>query len=552
MKKTLLYLFLFLSLAVQAQTQITCAEARSYALSVSADGEWYNDGAYYSVEGYVTSIQVAWDAQWKNITFWMADTESGGKVIEAYRCVAAMQDDAPNVGSYVRVTGRLTKYGNIPEFDAGCTCEILYYSNPPVNLGYKTIADFIALANPKDTCILRGVVSGIVSTQYGNFNLEDNTGSVYVYGLANFSTYGIEEGDTLTIAGIYLLYNSVHEVIGARFISNKKPQGEEPPVEYSLLRVCAQNLENYYYNYSQSARPSYSDQAGFQNKTAKIVNAMLQIDADIYAFCEVEAKPIVLAQLADSMNARAGVAGRYAAVSDGIDYTWYEGIADNQIKSGFIYRTDKVSTLGSNTAATSGYGYYSRTMRIQAFRETSSNEALVLSMNHFKAKDSSEDQGESMRQINAENLVNALDWVTTDPDILVLGDLNCEYGETPIMTIVNAGFEEQLLRFDADAYSHCYGGGELIDHVLANPSMQSQIVNAYVKHICTWRCTDGVYSSTSYSDHDPYVIEINLGNKSLRCAETAIKEETAQKIIRHGQLVIIRGGVEYTITGQRL
>jgi predicted extracellular nuclease len=102
------------------------------------------------------------------------------------------------------------------------------------------------------------------------------------------------------------------------------------------IRVCAQNLENYYYNYTQSTRPSYSDAAGFQAKTRKIVNAMLDIDADIYAFCEVEANPIVLQQLADSMNAHAGVSGRYMAVDDGIDYEWYEGIADNQIKSGFI------------------------------------------------------------------------------------------------------------------------------------------------------------------------------------------------------------------------
>ena len=240
---------------------------------------------------------------------------------------------------------------------------------------------------------------------------------------------------------------------------------------------------------------------------------MLGIDADIYAFCEVEAKPIVLQQLADSMSARAGASGRYVAVSDNIDEDW-SSTYDNNIKSGFIYRTDKVSTVGSNTGAVSGNGYYAHTMRLQAFRQLSDGEKLMVSMNHFKAKDSSSDQGEAMRETNATNLINALKKVTVDPDILVLGDLNCEATETPIQMILDAGYEEQLLKYDPYAWSHCYNGGELIDHVLANSSMADQIVNAYVKHICAYKCNSAVTQSMSWSDHDPYVVEINLSSTS--------------------------------------
>lgn len=564
MKKITTFFFVLAALLmterIQAQISVTCAEAREYALSVSDNNELYNGGAYYTMQGYVTAIQTAWSSSWKNVSFWIADTENGGKVIQAYRCVANTQEEAPNVGSFVRVTGQLTKYGSTPEVAAGCTCEILSNTEPPTNLGYQTIAHFIEMANTKDTCVLKGVVTNIANTQYGNFDLEDNTASIYVYGLSrdaagnsiSFSSLGIEVGDTLTISGIYQYYNNTtHEVVSARFISNKKPQGQEQPVTTGTLRVCAQNLENYYYNYTYSDRPKYSDAAGFRTKTVRIVNAMLTIDADIYAFCEVEAKPIVLEQLADSMNAHAGVPGRYAAVYDGIDYTWYEGISDNQIKSGFIYRTDRVTTLGNNTGATSGNGYYAHTMRIQAFRHLSSNEALVLSMNHFKAKDSSSDQGESTRMTNARNLVNALRNVSADPDILILGDLNCEYGEAPISTIINAGYEEQILRFDSAAYSHCYNGGELIDHVLANASMRRQVVNAYVKHICTYKCTSGVYNS--YADHDPYIVEIELGRVPTDIqSETVPYEPSARKQLRHGQIIIIRGDQVYTITGQRL
>ena len=633
---------------IQAQTEISCTQARSYALSVEKDNELYNGGATYVVQGYVTSIQNPWSSKYKNVTFWMADTQNGGKVIEAYKCKAETQADAPNEGALVRVTGKLTKYGSTPEFAKDCTCEIIVNGEPPINLGPKTIAEFISLANTKDTCILTGVVTNIASTQYGNFYINDNTGTAYVYGLSNFTSYGIEEGDTVTVAGVYTLYNSTHEVVGARYISHKKPAETWVPVPTTIsefialndgkryilrgvdsnitdqtygrftltdetadiivwgidknedgnafafnasdisegdtlsitgiyqlynsknevtsahyishvhpassgqagtLRICAQNLENYYYNYNESSRPDYNDAEGFRTKTIKIVNAMLDIDADIYAFCEVEAKPIVLQQLADSMNAHAGVAGRYAAVEDGL-YIATDSY-DNAIKSGFIYRTDKIATVGSNTGAVS-YGYYSHTMRIQAFRQLSNNEKLIVSMNHFKAKDSSSDQGEAQRLTNANNLVSAVGNLTADPDILILGDLNCEYGEAPITTIVNAGFEEQLLKYNSSAWSHCYGGGELIDHVLANASMAAQIVNAHVEHICAYKCNSAVSSDQSWSDHDPYVIDINLGNSAPTALEMVQIEPQARKEIRHGQIIIIRGGVEYTITGQRL
>lgn len=648
MKKFFLFLLLVPAMLIQAQTEISCTQARSYALSVEKDNELYNGGATYVVQGYVTSIQNPWSSKYKNVTFWMADTQNGGKVIEAYKCKAETQADAPNEGALVRVTGKLTKFGTTPEFAKDCTCEIIVNGEPPINLGPKTIAEFISLANTKDTCILTGVVTNIASTQYGNFYINDNTGTAYVYGLSNFTSYGIEEGDTVTVAGVYTLYNSTHEVVGARYISHKKPAETWVPVPTTIsefialndgkryilrgvvsnitdqtygrftltdetadiivwgidknedgnafafnasdisegdtlsitgiyqlynsknevtsahyishvhpassgqagtLRICAQNLENYYYNYTQSSRPSYSDAAGFRTKTVKIVNAMLGIDADIYAFCEVEAKPIVLQQLADSMNAHAGVAGRYAAVEDGL-YIATDSY-DNAIKSGFIYRTDKIATVGSNTGAVS-YGYYSHTMRIQAFRQLSNNEKLIVSMNHFKAKDSSSDQGEAQRLTNANNLVSAVGNLTADPDILILGDLNCEYGEAPITTIVNAGFEEQLLKYNSSAWSHCYGGGELIDHVLANASMAAQIVNAHVEHICAYKCNSTVSSDQSWSDHDPYVIDINLGNYAPTALEMVQIEPQARKEIRHGQLIIIRGGEAFTVTGQRV
>lgn len=375
----------------------------------------------------------------------------------------------------------------------------------------------------EETYTVEGYVNFIdkneFNTSYNNmtFWIADTRGTANSSALGALQCYRcrpdreLEVGDKVRVVTQLRKYYSTVETYPTNAPATWLESQPEP--ETGSLRVCAQNLNNYYYNYTQSTRPSYSDEAGFQEKTQKIVNAMLDIDADIYAFCEVEATPIALQHLAEAMSTQAGEAGRYVAVSDGIDYTWYEGISDNQIKSGFIYRTDRVKTYGSNTSAVSGNGYYAHTMRLQVFEQKENGERLVVSMNHFKAKDSSDDQGAAMRETNATNLLNALKKVTVDPDILILGDLNCQYGETPITMLINAGYEEQLLKYNPSAWSHCYGSGELIDHVFANASMANQIVNAYVKHVSAYKCNAAVSSWQSWSDHDPYVVEINLSTE---------------------------------------
>ena len=317
----------------------------------------------------------------------------------------------------------------------------------------------------------------------------------------------------------------------------------ERDTTYGSLRICAQNLENYYIN-SNTGRGNFT-QAEINAKTSKIVNMMLTINADIYAFCEVEAKPEVLTYLANAANSAYG-ANVFVAVSDGIDVDW-DATLNNNIKSGFIYRSDRVAPVGSNNAIYSA-NYYCNTMRYQAFQQLSNGEKLVVSMNHFKAKDSSSDQGESTRLTNANRLVNTLSTVTTDPDILILGDLNCQYGEAPITYIMNAGYAEQILRFDSTNYSHCYGGGELIDHVIANSSMEQQIVDAYVRHLST-TCSTGVTSDMSYSDHDPYVVEINLSSSTTPSSITtcAAAAQAALSVSANNELY--NNGATYTIRG---
>lgn len=225
-----------------------CAEAAAAALSVADNNVYYNDSAVYTIEGYVTAIQTAYSSTYNNISFWMADAADGGKVLEAFRAVCATADDAPAVGDKVAVTGALTKYNSTPEFGAGCTYVIKEKAPvvEPKNLGEKTIAEFLALKNTVDTCVLTGIVYNIYNTTYGNLYLTEGTDTLSIYGVLTpegeakqFESLNVAEGDTLTVKAVYGEYNNKPQAKNAVFVAVAKkqivPTGDTIAIEISSI-----------------------------------------------------------------------------------------------------------------------------------------------------------------------------------------------------------------------------------------------------------------------------------------------------------------------------
>ena len=78
-----------------------------------------------------------------------------------------------------------------------------------------TARDFLKLpVNDTTSYVLKGVVSNVKYSSRGSFYLNDNTGSVYVYGLIDpsnpgksFSQLEIVRGDTLTVQGRFTIYD---------------------------------------------------------------------------------------------------------------------------------------------------------------------------------------------------------------------------------------------------------------------------------------------------------------------------------------------------------
>mgnify|MGYP003318796466 CR=1 FL=1 len=102
-----------------------------------------------------------------------------------------------------------------------------------------TIQEFLDRADEQTEYQLTGVVTSIVNTQYGNLYIEDETGSIYIYGLLTpegeakqFESLDVDVNDTLTVRGTYTLYNNIVEIKNATYVDNKKFPGTDP-VEYA-------------------------------------------------------------------------------------------------------------------------------------------------------------------------------------------------------------------------------------------------------------------------------------------------------------------------------
>ncbi len=158
------------------------------------------------------------------------------------------------VGDEVVICGKLMNYrGNTPETVAGKA--YLYSLNGTSEGGSGggeggeeggettevkkvSVSDFNSAAVSKTQKYqLTGKVSGTINTTYGNFDLVDDTGTVYVYGLTktdlgygaqndkSFESLGIKEGDTVTLIGYRGEYNGKIEVMYAYYVSHTSGSG---------------------------------------------------------------------------------------------------------------------------------------------------------------------------------------------------------------------------------------------------------------------------------------------------------------------------------------
>ncbi|MBO4557688.1 MAG: hypothetical protein J5693_03660 [Bacteroidales bacterium] len=96
-----------------------------------------------------------------------------------------------------------------------------------------SIADYLALGANTDPYTITGTITRVTSTKYGNFDLTDETGTIYVYGLLNedleaqkcFKDKELALGDVLTVKANTLQFyekDQIWEIVNAVYVSHTK------------------------------------------------------------------------------------------------------------------------------------------------------------------------------------------------------------------------------------------------------------------------------------------------------------------------------------------
>jgi hypothetical protein len=75
-----------------------------------------------------------------------------------------------------------------------------------------TIEEFLAAEVGNTQYRLKGVITNIANTTYGNLYLRDFSGETFVYGIEDFQEKGLKEGDIITIVGKRAAYNGNPQV----------------------------------------------------------------------------------------------------------------------------------------------------------------------------------------------------------------------------------------------------------------------------------------------------------------------------------------------------
>ena len=277
----------------------------------------------------------------------------------------------------------------------------------------------------------------------------------------------------------------------------------------------------------------------YARQLEKTVTALTMLDADIIGLIELENNASEsLSALASAMNTRLGSP----------DYAWVDTgtIHDDAIKTGFLYRSTRVSTAGNFALLDHGVDSRfndarNRPALAQSFVLDANGAVVTVAVNHLKSKGSSCDadgdpnlgDGQGNCNITRTNAAAALaDWLATDPtgsgdsDVLIIGDLNAYLEEDPLATLANAGFTN-LLSTQAEPYSFVFDAqAGALDHAIASASLAPQVVatmewhiNADEPQLLDYNLENGrdpglFDGTTPYraSDHDPVVIGINLSN----------------------------------------
>ena len=101
---------------------------------------------------------------------------------------------------------------------------------PAEEVVYTTVAEFLAAAEDDTVYTLKGTITAVANTTYGNFDLTDETGTVLIYGLCSpegeakyWAASGAKVGDDIVVKTVRTSYNNAPQGKNAIFVELISP-----------------------------------------------------------------------------------------------------------------------------------------------------------------------------------------------------------------------------------------------------------------------------------------------------------------------------------------
>lgn len=329
-----------------------------------------------------------------------------------------------------------------------------------------------------------------------------------------------------------------------RWTPNKRP--ERPDVGKADTTVASFNVLNYFTtidNGRNNARGADTKRE-FTRQEAKIVAAIIALDADVTGLMELENSLEAENRLVAALNQTLGKEA-YKGCGLPQDFQDAPGGQDS-IRVGIIYRSDRVKPVGNVSMIQDKAFNSARTPIVQTFKPKGSGKPFSVVVNHFKSKgganradDANKNKGDGQGAFNANRLGQALaikNFIEKNsqgnrrPRVLVIGDLNAYEQEDPIDALRASGLVDlhELANAKKDNpdkspkyYSYIYRGQSgSLDHAFGTKSLAKDVTGVAVWHINADEPRSMDYNEEfnpkelfkpdpfRSSDHDPVLIGI--------------------------------------------
>lgn len=202
------------NISLDPTTVQAAAPGQSFDVAVTADGAWVAD-----------------------TPDWITVSPANGEGSQTVKVTVAPNDSKERTDkvSFYSAVGDVSSTSVVLESTPLAELTVTQAAGEGQGGGSNTIsiADYLALGPNTDPYIITGVITRVTNTSYGNFDLTDETGTIYVYGLLNedleaqkcWQDKELALGDVLTVQANQLQFyekDQIWEIYNAVYISHSK------------------------------------------------------------------------------------------------------------------------------------------------------------------------------------------------------------------------------------------------------------------------------------------------------------------------------------------